>query len=74
MINYVNSEIIDYCFFCQQLDFIQLKDITKNDEINKKGFYKDMIHTSNNGLLELARNFIKLVRFLNYYFNLYTFI
>ena len=65
MINHVNSEIIGYCSFCQQLDFIQLKDITKNHEINKKGFYKDMIHTSNNGLLELARNLIKLVRFLN---------
>ena len=63
MINHVNSEIFELCFYYHQLSFIQHQDFTKNHEINKELFWKDMIHTINNSLPQLPRDFIKHVRF-----------
>ena len=63
MINQVNSEIFELCSYYHQLRFIQHQDSGANHEMNNKLFWKDMIHTSNNGLRQLARDFIKHVRF-----------
>ena len=63
MINHVNSEIFELCSYYHQLRFIQHQDLGANHEMNNKLFWKDMIHTSNNGLRQLARDFIKHVRF-----------
>ena len=63
MINHVNSEIFELCSYYHQLRFIQHQDFAVNHEMNKELFWKDMIHTSNNGLRQLVRDFIKHVRF-----------
>ena len=63
MINHVNSEVFQLCSYYHQLRFIQHQDFAVDDEMNKKLFWKDMIHTSNNGLRQLAKYFIKHIRF-----------
>ena len=63
MINHVISEIFELYSYYHQLRFIQHQDFAVNHEISKELFWKDMIHTSNNGLRQLARDFIKHVRF-----------
>ena len=63
MINHVISEIFELCCYYHQLCFIQHQDFAVNHEMSKELFWKDMIHTSNNGLRQLARDFIKHVRF-----------
>ena len=63
MINQVNSEIFELCSYYHQLRFIQHQNFAVNHEMNKELFWKDMIHTSNNGLRQLVRDFIKHVRF-----------
>ena len=63
MINHVNSEIFELCSYYHQLRFIQHKNFAVNHEMNKELFWEDMIHTSNNGLRQLARDFIKHIRF-----------
>ena len=63
MINHVNSEIFKLCSYYHQVGFIQHQDFAKNHEMNKGLFLKDMIHTSNNSLRQLARDFIKDVKF-----------
>ena len=63
MINHVNSEIFELCSYYHQLRLIQHQDFAVNHEMNKELFWKDMIHTSNNGLRQLVRDFIKHVRF-----------
>ena len=63
MINQVNSEILKLCSYYHQLRFIKHQDFAKNHKMNKELLWKDMIHTSNNSLRQLARNFIKHVRF-----------
>ena len=62
MINHVNSEIFKLCSYFHQLRFIQHQDLNIT-KINKELFWKDMSHTSDNGLPQLARDFIKPVRF-----------
>ena len=59
MINHVNSEIFELYSYYHQLRFIQHQEFAVNHEMNKELFLKDMIHTSNNGLRQLARDFIK---------------
>ena len=54
MINHAISKIFELYSYYHQLRFIQHQDLAKT---------KDMIHTSNNGLRQLARDFIKHVRF-----------
>ena len=63
MINHVNSEIFELCSYYHQLRLIQHQDFAVNHKMNKELFWKDMIHTSNNGLRQLVRDFIKHVRF-----------
>ena len=63
MINHVNSEIFELCSYYHQLRFIQHQDLAVNHEMSKELFWKDMIHTSNTGLQQLARDFIKHVGF-----------
>ena len=63
MINQVNSEIFELRSYYHQLRFIQHKNFAVNHEMNKELFWEDMIHTSNNGLRQLARDFIKHIRF-----------
>ena len=78
MINHVNSEIFELCSYYYQLRFIQHQNFAVNHEMNKELFWEDMIHTSNNGLRQLARDSIKHVRFhkifLIFYFTFYIFI
>ena len=62
MINHVNSEIFKLCSYFHQLRFIQHQDLNIT-KMNKELFWKDMTHTSDNGLPQLARDFIKPVRF-----------
>ena len=61
-INHVNSEIFELCSYYDQLRFIQHQKFAVNHEMNQL-FWKDMIHTSNSGVQQLARDFIKRVRF-----------
>ena len=63
MINHVNSEIFELCSYYHQLRFTQHQGFAKNYEINKELFWKDMIHMRNNGLWQLASDFIKHIRF-----------
>ena len=63
MINHVNIEKFELRSHYHQLRFIQHEGFAKNLEMNKDLFRKDMIHTSNNGLRQLARDFIKHIRF-----------
>ena len=62
MTNHVNSEIFKLRSYYHELGFIQYQDFAENHKMNKEFFWKDMIHTSNNGLRQLARDFIKHVR------------
>ena len=62
-INHVNCEIFELCSYYHELRFIQCQEFAKNHERNKELFWQDMIHMSNNGLRQLARDFIKHVRF-----------
>ena len=50
MINHVNSKKFKLCSHYDQLRFIEHQGFAKNHEMNKDLFWKDMIHTSNNGL------------------------
>ena len=63
MINHVNSEIFELCSYYHQLRFIQHQGFAKNHEMSKELFWKDIIHTSKNGLRQLARDFIKHIKF-----------
>ena len=63
MINHVNSEIFELCSYYHQLHFILCQVFAKNHAMSKELFWKDMIYTSNNGLQQLARYFIKHIRF-----------
>ena len=75
MINHVNMEIFELCSYYHQFRFIQHQEFAVNHEMNKELFLKDMIHTSNNGLRQLATDFIKhkiseilFFLFINYFF------
>ena len=63
MINHLTTEIFEFLSYYHQLGFIQYQDFAKNHEMSKELFWKDMIHASNNGLRQLARDFNKHLRF-----------
>ena len=63
MINHAISKIFELYSYYHQLRFIQHQDFAVNHKMNKELFWKDMIHTSNNGLRQVARDVIKHVRF-----------
>ena len=62
MIIRVNSEIFELCSYYHQLHFIQCQDFAKNHAMSKELFWKDMTYTSNNGLQQLAGDFIKHIK------------
>ena len=73
MINHVNSKKFELYSHYHQLRFIQHQGFAKNHEMNKDLFWKDMIHTSNKGLRQLARDFKISKIYLNYYFSFMCF-
>ena len=59
----MNREIFELCSYYHQLRFTQHQEFDKNHEMTKELIWKDMIHTINNGLWQIASDFIKDIRF-----------